>query len=59
MALGHWQSVRFPVDWADHDPACPAPQPEDLPAFIIYRLDPLRVRYMKEWALDYHEVTVG
>ncbi len=40
-------------------PPAPAPQPEELPALIIYRIDPLRVRYMKEWALDYHEVTVG
>ena len=31
----------------------------DNPALIIYRIDPQRVRYMKEWALDYHEVTVG
>ena len=31
----------------------------DNPALIIYRIDPQRVRYMKEWALEYHEVTVG
>jgi uncharacterized pyridoxamine 5'-phosphate oxidase family protein len=31
----------------------------DHPALIIYRIDPQRVRYMKEWALEYHEVTVG
>ena len=26
------------------------------PALIVYRVRPERVRYMKEWALDYHEV---
>jgi general stress protein 26 len=26
------------------------------PALIVYRVRPARVRYMKEWALDYHEV---
>ena len=28
----------------------------DNPALIVYRIRPERVRYMKEWALDYHEV---
>ncbi len=28
----------------------------DNPALIVYRIVPNRVRYMKEWALDYHEV---
>lgn len=28
----------------------------DNPALIVYRIDPVRVRYMKEWALEYHEV---
>jgi general stress protein 26 len=28
----------------------------DNPALIVYRITPNRVRYMKEWALDYHEV---
>jgi general stress protein 26 len=28
----------------------------DNPELIVYRIDPHRVRYMKEWALDYHEV---
>ncbi len=28
----------------------------DNPALIIYRIVPARVRYMKEWALEYHEV---
>jgi general stress protein 26 len=28
----------------------------DNPQFILYRIRPVRVRYMKEWALDYHEV---
>lgn len=28
----------------------------DHPELIVYRIDPGHVRYMKEWALDYHEV---
>jgi general stress protein 26 len=28
----------------------------DNPELILYRITPSRVRYMKEWALDYHEV---
>ena len=28
----------------------------DNPALIVYRIKPRRVRFMKEWALDYHEV---
>ena len=28
----------------------------DNPELIVYRIRPNRVRYMKEWALDYHEV---
>jgi general stress protein 26 len=28
----------------------------DNPALIVYRIDPTRVRYMQEWALEYHEV---
>lgn len=28
----------------------------DNPELIIYRIVPLRVRYMREWALEYHEV---
>jgi general stress protein 26 len=28
----------------------------DNPELILYRIQPLRVRYMQEWALDYHEV---
>jgi len=31
----------------------------DNPELILYRIRPLRVRYMQEWALDYHEVTLG
>src|SRR5262249_33816956 len=30
----------------------------DHPEFILYRMRPNRVRYMKEWALEYHEVPV-
>lgn len=30
----------------------------DNPELIIYRIAPVRVRYMKEWALHYHEVPV-
>ena len=28
----------------------------DNPALIIYRIKPERVRFMREWALEYHEV---
>jgi uncharacterized pyridoxamine 5'-phosphate oxidase family protein len=28
----------------------------DNPALIVYRVRPARVRFMREWALDYHEV---
>jgi general stress protein 26 len=28
----------------------------DNPELIVYRMRPSRVRYMREWALDYHEV---
>jgi len=28
----------------------------DNPALILYRIRPIRVRFMREWALDYHEV---
>jgi general stress protein 26 len=31
----------------------------DNPELILYRIKPTRVRYMKEWALDYHEVGMG
>jgi general stress protein 26 len=30
----------------------------DNPQLIVYRIRPNRVRFMKEWALDYHEVPV-
>jgi general stress protein 26 len=29
------------------------------PEFLVYRIRPTRVRYMREWALEYHEVPVG
>src|SRR5262245_30730204 len=28
----------------------------DNPALIVYRIRPQQVRFMREWALDYHEV---
>jgi general stress protein 26 len=28
----------------------------DNPELIVYRINPERVRYMREWALEYHEV---
>ena len=28
----------------------------DNPEFMLYRIDPGRVRFMREWALDYHDV---
>ncbi|MBI2806831.1 MAG: pyridoxamine 5'-phosphate oxidase family protein [Planctomycetes bacterium] len=30
----------------------------DNPMLIVYRVRPTRVRFMKEWALDYHEVPI-
>ncbi len=30
----------------------------DNPELIVYRFVPQRVRYMKEWALEYHEVPI-
>jgi general stress protein 26 len=30
----------------------------DNPLLIVYRVRPERVRFMKEWALDYHEVPI-
>lgn len=30
----------------------------DNPQLLIYRIRPTRVRFMREWALDYHEVTL-
>jgi general stress protein 26 len=31
----------------------------DNPALIIYRIRPERVRFMREWALEYHEVPLA
>ena len=31
----------------------------DNPMLIVYRIKPARVRYMREWALEYHEVAFG
>lgn len=31
----------------------------DNPALILYRVTPSRVRYMREWALEYHEVPLS
>lgn len=28
----------------------------DNPALLVYRISPSRVRFMREWALEYHEV---
>ncbi len=30
----------------------------DNPEFILYRIVPARVRFMREWALEYHEVSL-
>ena len=30
----------------------------DNPELVVYRIDPSRVRYMREWALEYHEVRI-
>ncbi len=31
----------------------------DNPMLIVYRIKPTQVRFMKEWALDYHEVALS
>lgn len=31
----------------------------DNPEFLLYRIVPNRVRYMREWALNYHEIPVS
>lgn len=31
----------------------------DNPEFILYRIVPNQVRFMREWALDYHDVPTG
>ena len=31
----------------------------DNPMLIVYRIVPKQVRFMREWALDYHEVPLG
>ena len=31
----------------------------DNPELIVYRVNPQRVRFMREWALEYHEVPTG
>ena len=31
----------------------------DNPQLLVYRIRPTRVRYMREWALEYHEVPLG
>jgi hypothetical protein len=30
----------------------------DNPEFMLYRVRPQRARFMREWALEYHEVLV-
>ena len=30
----------------------------DNPQFILYHVSPSQVRYMREWALEYHEVAI-
>ncbi len=31
----------------------------DNPQLVVYRMRPERVRFMREWALEYHEVPLG
>ncbi len=31
----------------------------DNPMLIIYKIAPTQVRFMREWALEYHEVGLG
>ena len=28
----------------------------DNPELVVYRIEPRQVRYMREWALEYHDV---
>jgi general stress protein 26 len=30
----------------------------DNPEFVLYRVVPMQVRFMREWALEYHEVAI-
>jgi general stress protein 26 len=30
----------------------------DNPEFVLYRVDPTHVRFMREWALEYHDVPI-
>ncbi len=30
----------------------------DNPEFVLYRVVPIQVRFMREWALEYHEVAI-
>ena len=31
----------------------------DNPELILYRVDPRQIRFMREWALEYHDVELG
>ena len=31
----------------------------DNPQLVVYRIEPTRVRYMQEWALEYYEVSIA
>jgi general stress protein 26 len=31
----------------------------DNPQLIVYRIDPTKVRYMQEWALEYYDVPLA
>ncbi len=31
----------------------------DNPQLLVYRVEPTQVRYMREWALEYHDVPLG
>ncbi len=31
----------------------------DNPEFLLYRIDPTQVRFMREWALEYHDVPLA
>ena len=30
----------------------------DNPEFVLYRVDPVHVRFMREWALEYHDIAL-
>lgn len=52
---------RAPIDeiWASNPLLKAYLGSPDNPVFMLYRIVPAQVRYMREWALHYHEVPLG